>query len=134
MGPAPRMLQAAVLLTSIGLAVTPIATRAASYDNAYDQGFRIDDKPDGAVMFADALVVRPMTLVTTAIGAVGWVLSLPFSIPGGNMEEAGQKLVVDPAHYTFARPLGYMQDKEPVKWKNPPRGEQSTESPFLSSN
>jgi hypothetical protein len=42
-------------------------------------------------------------------GSIAFVLSLPFSALGGNVGEAAEKLVVDPAMFTFARPLGHME-------------------------
>jgi hypothetical protein len=42
-------------------------------------------------------------------GSVVFVLSLPFSALGGNVGEAADKLVVDPARYTFVRPLGHVE-------------------------
>jgi hypothetical protein len=64
----------------------------------------LDEK--GGFMAGDFFVVRPLGIAATTVGAVIYVLSLPFSLAGGNEEEARQKLVVDPATYTFARPLG----------------------------
>jgi hypothetical protein len=64
----------------------------------------LDEK--GGFMAGDLLVVRPLGIVATAVGSVIYVISLPFSLAGGNEEEARQKLVVDPATYTFKRPLG----------------------------
>lgn len=57
-------------------------------------------------MAGDLAVVRPLGIAATAVGAVIYVLSLPFSLAGGNEEEARQMLVVEPAQYTFTRPLG----------------------------
>ena len=57
-------------------------------------------------MFVDAVLVRPLMLAGTAVGSVVYVVSLPFTLLGGNAGEAGKKLVVEPAAYTFARPLG----------------------------
>jgi hypothetical protein len=45
-------------------------------------------------------------MAATAVGVVTFVVTLPFSALGGNVGEAGQILVVDPAKYTFVRPLG----------------------------
>ena len=64
------------------------------------------EKPTAGTMLADTVMVRPLTLVGTAVGAVAFVVTLPFSALGGNVGEAGQILVVDPAKYTFVRPLG----------------------------
>lgn len=64
----------------------------------------LDEK--AGFMAGDFFVVRPLGIAATAVGAVIYVISLPFSLAGGNEEEARQKLVVDPATYTFTRPLG----------------------------
>jgi hypothetical protein len=57
-------------------------------------------------MLADTVLVRPLTLVGTAVGVVAFVVTLPFSALGGNVGDAGRILVVEPAKYTFVRPLG----------------------------
>ena len=54
----------------------------------------------------DALVLRPIGLATTVAGSAVYVISLPFSLLGGNEEQARESLVVAPARYTFKRPLG----------------------------
>lgn len=64
----------------------------------------LDEK--GGFMAGDLLVIRPLGIAATAVGSVIYVISLPFSLAGGNEEEARQKLVLDPAGYTFTRPLG----------------------------
>ena len=55
---------------------------------------------------ADALIVRPLGICATILGVGLFVISLPFSALGGNVKEAGKKLVVAPAKFTFQRPLG----------------------------
>ena len=57
-------------------------------------------------MVADAIIVRPLGVVATILGAGFFIISLPFSALGGNVKEAGKKLVVAPAKFTFQRPLG----------------------------
>ena len=64
----------------------------------------LDEK--GGYMVGDLAVLRPLGIVATAVGALVYVISLPFSLAGGNEQEARQKLVIDPAKYTFSRPLG----------------------------
>lgn len=66
----------------------------------YDRGLKAEK------MVADALLVRPLGIVGTIFGSAIFLISLPFSALGGNVEEAYQKMVVDPAQYTFGRPLG----------------------------
>jgi hypothetical protein len=62
--------------------------------------------PSGAAMLVDGIIVRPLGIVATLIGGVVFVVTIPFSALGGNVGEAGQSLVVDPARMTFKRPLG----------------------------
>ena len=57
-------------------------------------------------MVADAIIVRPLGIIATILGVGFFIVSLPFSALGGNVKEAGQKLVVAPAKFTFKRPLG----------------------------
>ena len=65
-----------------------------------------DEKPSAGAMALDAVVARPLLLVTTIIGTGLYVVSLPFSLLGGNAGEAGKALVVGPAKNTFVRCLG----------------------------
>ena len=60
----------------------------------------------GEKMVLDALVLRPVGLVTTVAGSAVYVVSLPFSLLGGNEQAARESLVNEPARYTFKRPLG----------------------------
>jgi len=63
-------------------------------------------RPSSESMVGDVIVARPLGFATTAIGSVLFVVSLPFSALGGNTAEAAEKMVVAPARFTFARPLG----------------------------
>ena len=60
----------------------------------------------GGTMTADLLIVRPLGIVATVLGCAVFVVSLPFSALGHNTKQASQKLVKEPAEFTFARPLG----------------------------
>jgi len=71
---------------------------AAEYFEAKEPG-------SGDMMF-DAVVVRPVGIIATVIGSAFWLVSLPFSALGDNVGAATEKLVKDPARYTFKRPLG----------------------------
>ncbi len=57
-------------------------------------------------MIFDFVFLRPLGMLGTIAGSAVFVLSLPFSGPEGNAGEAARKLVVKPARFTFARPLG----------------------------
>jgi hypothetical protein len=60
----------------------------------------------GPLMVADFLVARPLGLASLVLGSVSFVVTLPFSALGKNVGEAFEYMIVDPAVYTFARPLG----------------------------
>ncbi len=47
-------------------------------------------EPEAAGMIIDGLVVRPISLVATVVGAVAFVITLPFSALGGNVDEEGE--------------------------------------------
>ena len=64
-----------------------------------------EDRNAVSMMF-DLVLLRPLGLAATVIGTAFFVVSLPFSILGGNTGEAAKKLMVEPAKYTFTRPLG----------------------------
>lgn len=61
----------------------------------------------GEEMVADLVFARPVGLLGLVFGTVAFVAALPFTIPTKQVEEAGKKLVVAPAKYTFVRPLGH---------------------------
>ncbi|SDG51418.1 hypothetical protein SAMN05216571_1171 [Onishia taeanensis] len=63
-------------------------------------------EPSGGAMVADALVARPLLALATVGGAAVFLVSLPFSALGGNVDDAARTLVVAPAEATFRRCLG----------------------------
>lgn len=91
---------------TLGLAVLS-ETGAVSAKSLYSE------EPTRGEMFADAVVVRPMTLVASAVGLVAWVVTLPFSIPSGDAGKIGKEWVAGPLKYTFYRPVGNL-DPEAV--------------------
>lgn len=62
--------------------------------------------PSGEAMVADLVLARPLGLAATGLGAAFFVLSLPFTIPLDSVDTAAEKLVREPARFTFTRPLG----------------------------
>ncbi|WP_348760327.1 hypothetical protein [uncultured Salinisphaera sp.] len=79
------------------------AERTAGMDAPYSYDKRT---PSAAAMAFDVVVVRPLSLVATAGGMGLFMLSLPFSVLGDNVNESGDRLVGEPGRYTFTRPLG----------------------------
>lgn len=57
-------------------------------------------------MIIDLVALRPLGLIATVVGGAIYIVSLPFSLAGGNAQQAGRKLVYEPARFTFVRPLG----------------------------
>lgn len=62
--------------------------------------------PSANATAADLLVARPGGLAATVLGAAVLVVGLPFTLINGSTGQAAHKLVVEPAEYTFTRPLG----------------------------
>ncbi len=62
--------------------------------------------PDPVAVMADGVLVRPLGLVSTIIGSVFYVITLPFTIPSDSEDTARQQLVEYPAWFTFQRPIG----------------------------
>ena len=91
-------------MCSTGLA---LSGPAAASD--YDRGYLVSEGPHGGDMFGDLFIVRPATAGVTVIGTAIWLVSLPFTLIGGNAGEAGETLIVEPFAYTFSRPLGHME-------------------------
>lgn len=66
----------------------------------------VQEDPSALAMVGDAIIARPLGVVFTAVGAVFYVVTLPFTLAGGNAKQAGKELVVGPAEATFVRCLG----------------------------
>ena len=99
----------ALLMVALFLWVTSLVHAA---EDAYTP--RSDDVTAEA-MIADGLLLRPGGLIATLVGSAVFVITLPFSIPTKSVEKAAQKLVVDPARYTFVRPLGQIESSKPTR-------------------
>ncbi|MDW3095407.1 MAG: hypothetical protein R8G33_07040 [Gammaproteobacteria bacterium] len=93
------------LLISIGLVFMLINVSHAS-DRSYHSNSDRDILTTGEKMVLDAVVLRPIGLVTTVAGTAIYTISLPFSLLGGNEAQAREHLINEPARYTFKRPLG----------------------------
>lgn len=95
-----RVMVAALLLTLVPFSVqadSPAVREPGTGDKGTD-------------MVLDLLVLRPLGLVTTGIGSVLFVVSLPFTLPSGSSGAAACELVSKPLAYTFTRPLGDIED------------------------
>ncbi|RTQ98918.1 hypothetical protein [Halomonas nitroreducens] len=63
-------------------------------------------RPSGGAMVADALLARPLLAAATVGGTAVFLVSLPFSALGGNVDAAAETLIKAPAEATFRRCLG----------------------------
>ena len=83
-----------------------LAQSAATYEST-----EYEVQPDGAVMTADFVLMRPLGIASMALGLVFFVVTLPFSAFGGNTDEAFDEMIAKPAKFTFARPLGHFYSR-----------------------
>jgi hypothetical protein len=65
---------------------------------------------EGEAIAVDVFLVRPFCLLSTICGSVIFVVSLPIAIPSKSVHSAARALVTKPAHATFTRPLGDLDD------------------------
>lgn len=66
----------------------------------------LQESPSALAVTTDALIIRPVLLATTLVGTAVYLVSLPFSLLGGNATEVAEVLVAGPARATFSRCLG----------------------------
>ena len=70
------------------------------------QAQQVARRPSAEAMILDGLVYRPVSLAGSIVGTGIFVVTLPFSLLGGNVKQAGETLVLEPARDTFGRCLG----------------------------
>jgi hypothetical protein len=78
-----------------------------SLDRA-ERGFerKADAEPSAAVVVADGLIARPLSLATTIGGTGLFLVTLPFSVPSGSVNESARGMIGRPGGWTFVRPMG----------------------------
>jgi len=91
-----------VLITVLTLAAMPALCGAQGEDT-----FTEEKTSNGGLMAFDLVLVRPAGLLATAIGSAAFIIWLPFSAINKDTAYAAEKLVKEPAAYTFGRPLGF---------------------------
>ena len=69
--------------------------------------FRPDaEEPSAMSMAVDVVPVRVLSFCGMVLGAAFFVVTLPVSFIAGSHKQAAEKMVKEPARYTFTRPLG----------------------------
>lgn len=91
-------LLAAALSVGFMIAFTQPASAAIEIDES-------DFGPSYDTMVVDTVVGKPLQLVAAVTGTAAYIVSLPFSLIGGNADQAQQKLFVEPWN-AMARCLG----------------------------
>ena len=103
----------------VALTVAVLFLCATSLVHAAEDSYMPPARDNGDVtaeaILADGLLVRPAGVIATVLGSLAFVVILPFSIPTRSVEKAAQKLVVEPARYTFVRPLGQIESGRPAR-------------------
>lgn len=108
-------MQSWVALTVAVLFLYATSLVHASEDSSYTLASRSDGDVSAEAILADGLILRPAGVLATLVGTVAFVVTLPFSIPTRSVDKAAQKLVVDPARYTFVRPLGQVDSSKATR-------------------
>ena len=85
-------------------AISCVASIAGSVPAVAQETYPRDT--DSGAMAADLIFVRPISLVSSVVGAVIFVVALPFTLPSQSTDQAGTALVTKPLEYTFNRRLG----------------------------
>lgn len=102
MGKSKKLLAMTLAAT---LAAGSTLSNVAQADQMSDQVFD-ESRPSGGAMVVDTLIARPILIAGTLIGAGLFVISVPFSLLGGNPRGALHALVATPAESAFLRCLG----------------------------
>ena len=79
------------VMLSAGLAVASMQPTLAAIE--IDE---TDFGPSYETMAVDTVVGKPLQLVAALAGTAAYIVSLPFSLIGGNADQAQQKLFVEP--------------------------------------
>lgn len=86
----------------------PVAASAFSSESEADS----KERPGFLSMMSDLIIARPLLIGATAIGSVAYIVSLPFTLAGGNATDAAKTLVLDPGKAAFVRCLGCTYDAQ----------------------
>ncbi len=82
------------------------ASAAAGDDINASFSSESDTTPSSGAIAMDLLVLRPLSLVGTVLGTAVFIVGLPFEAMSGDVSGPANRLVAQPAKFTFTRPLG----------------------------
>jgi hypothetical protein len=93
---------------------SPVAqSRPAPYtgDRPLEFYFADEDEdriPPGELIIVDAVILRPLGLVSMAVGFAGSIVAWPWATTSCSQYRVEQALICEPYNYTFTRPVGEM--------------------------
>ena len=88
-----RTMKQKVFTIAASLSLLAISTQPALAAIEIDE---TDFGPSYETMVVDTVVGKPLQLVNAVAGTAAYLVSLPFSLIGGNADQAQQKLFVEP--------------------------------------
>jgi len=91
------------VLFLLGVFIIVLTSSTSIADNQYSKPF---DEENAAAMAADLFFLRPLGNIAIAAGTKVFIISMPYSVLGGNFKRSVRKLVVEPFKFTWIRPLG----------------------------
>lgn len=98
--------------TAIGYLLAACILYATTISPVFAASGAAEPRPGIIEMTFDGLIARPVLFLVTVLGASVFVVTLPFSAAGGNVEEAKERLVMDQYRNTFQRCLGCMPKEQ----------------------
>ncbi len=91
--------QSLIVLLVVMFAFAPVSILTSN-------SYATENKASFGSVVVDAIVLRPLGLCSTILGATFFVITLPFAALGNNINNSAEAMVITPAKYTFARPIG----------------------------
>ena len=87
------------------------------------------ETPDALITIVDIGLVRPVSLVATAIGTAAFVVAFPFALASGSVHTTASSLVGEPFDFTFKRAPGDFRmystiPTKTLKGEEPPKDRQ----------
>jgi len=107
-----------VIATLVLSLVQPLSSLAAGFDPEMISPNH-GAPPTSGEMVADMLVARPLYAAATVFGTAVFLVSLPFSALGGNVDQAASELVTGPARGLLTRCLGCTQTTQDSNVERP---------------
>lgn len=94
-----------IFLLIAGLTLAPVIYAADLQERPQPEKQEKEEK-DSGIMAMDLLIARPLGFLATVAGGAIFLVSLPVSAMTGQSRLVYDKMVKEPAKYTFKRSLG----------------------------